>query len=163
MKPIRLDEYAPLVGAEEVAEIRALAACLGSVSLQHINSTSQGGGVAEILSWLVPLMQDVGIDARWTVIEGPTEFFEVTKAFHNALHGMSVEINPEMFALFRSVIERRSPGFFFGNSSGIRSPDLSLQSSSAARRYLSGRGVVPLISAASAFATPNWASDLSAG
>jgi|DewCreStandDraft_1066081.scaffolds.fasta_scaffold02847_2 trehalose synthase len=106
MKTIRLDEYAPLVGAGEIAEIRALAACLGSVSLQHINSTSQGGGVAEILSWLVPLMQDVGIDARWTVIEGPTEFFEVTKAFHNALHGMSVEITPEMFALFREVGEQ---------------------------------------------------------
>jgi trehalose synthase len=53
----------------------------------NVNSTARGGGVAEMLSSLVPYFQGVGIDCRWAVIEGDPDFFEVTKRIHNNLHG----------------------------------------------------------------------------
>lgn len=53
----------------------------------HLNSTRFGGGVAEILSRLVPIMGELGIKADWEVMEGDPEFFGTTKAFHNALQG----------------------------------------------------------------------------
>lgn len=53
----------------------------------HVNSTRVGGGVAEILRRLVPLMSEVGVKAEWEVIKGDPDFFAVTKAFHNALQG----------------------------------------------------------------------------
>lgn len=53
----------------------------------HVSSTRFGGGVAEILARLVPIMKDLGLKADWEVIEGDPEFFATTKAFHNALQG----------------------------------------------------------------------------
>ncbi len=103
MKKIRLDDYVPIVGSAEIQEIRALAECVGPVSIQHINSTATGGGVAEILSWVVALMKDLGFKVKWTVIDGPPTFFEVTKAFHNALHGARISVTPEMFEVFTEV------------------------------------------------------------
>ncbi len=58
--------------------------------IQNINSTFVGGGVAEILSHLVPLCNQLGVDIRWDIIKGTEPFFEVTKKFHNALHGNPV-------------------------------------------------------------------------
>jgi trehalose synthase len=103
MSHVQLDDYAPMVGAEELDEIYALAHCLGAASIQHVNSTATGGGVAEILSRLVPLMNDVGLNARWTVMEGTPEFYDITKTFHNALHGAAVSVTPEMFEIFTQV------------------------------------------------------------
>src|SRR4030042_999820 len=74
--------------------------------IQIINSTFVGGGVAEILEHMVPLLNQLGVDARWDVINGNEEFFEVTKKFHNALHGKHEKISPEDFALFSEVTER---------------------------------------------------------
>jgi hypothetical protein len=68
--------------------------------MQHINSTSVGGGVAEIPMRLIPLLRELGIDARWNVIKGDQSFFNVTKAFHNALHGKAEDISAEMFEIF---------------------------------------------------------------
>ena len=53
----------------------------------HVNSTREGGGVAEILNRLVPIMRDLGIKTDWEVIEGDSDFYATTKAFHNALQG----------------------------------------------------------------------------
>jgi trehalose synthase len=66
-------------------------------TFRHINSTRQGGGVAEILMRLVPLMNDLGVRADWEVLEGTSEFFRVTKAFHNALQGEEQVITEEMY------------------------------------------------------------------
>jgi trehalose synthase len=60
---------------------------LSSVRVLHINSTRQGGGVAEILSSLTPLMNDIGIATEWAVVEGSPEFFAFTKDLHNGLQG----------------------------------------------------------------------------
>ncbi len=92
----RLDAYRPIVGARVLQAIRALAAPLQGQRVTHINATAFGGGVAEILQTLVPLMQDVGLDASWQVIEGSDEFFNVTKAMHNGLQGMDIPFTEEM-------------------------------------------------------------------
>jgi trehalose synthase len=56
-------------------------------SIWHINSTARGGGVAELLQSLLAYVRGIGIDARWGVIHGEPEFFEITKRIHNLLHG----------------------------------------------------------------------------
>jgi trehalose synthase len=95
-----LADYAPFVGEEEIAAIRALAEPLRGKRVLHVNATAFGGGVAEILTNLVPLMNDVGLDVEWRVIYGSDEFFNVTKAMHNALQGAAIPLTPEMRATF---------------------------------------------------------------
>jgi trehalose synthase len=86
---IPLDEYASVVVAPEIAELRALARPLIGREVTMVNSTAVGGGVAEILNRLVPLGNDLGLKIRWDVLKGGQEFYEVTKSFHNALQGGS--------------------------------------------------------------------------
>jgi trehalose synthase len=98
-----LEAYKPIVGPGEIRDILQLAGYLHGRRLQHINSTYTGGGVAEILSRVVPLMQEIGLDVHWTVIDGNPEFFDITKAFHNALHGQPIDLTPRMLEAFREV------------------------------------------------------------
>jgi trehalose synthase len=100
---VRLDDYIPVVGDASIQEIRALARPLEGRRALMVNSTAVGGGVAELLNRLIPLLQDLGIPTRWEVIRGSGEFFGVTKAIHNALHGTRVEISQSMLDLFREV------------------------------------------------------------
>ena len=95
-----LDAYRPIVGDEKVEEIKRLADRLKGGRVLHVNATAYGGGVAEILYTLVALMRDVGLDAEWRVIRGETEFFNVTKSFHNALQGMDVALTEEMKEIY---------------------------------------------------------------
>ncbi|AIU69492.1 glycosyl transferase family 1 [Thermococcus eurythermalis] len=83
----RLQDYKGIIGEEALNRILEKAERVKGATFANVNSTSFGGGVAEILHNLVPLMRDVGLDARWFVIEGTDEFFNVTKSFHNALQG----------------------------------------------------------------------------
>ena len=94
--PKALDDYRPVVGDERIEEIRKLAAPLAGARILHLNSTSFGGGVAEILTTLVPLMTDAGLAADWQIIRGSDEFYQVTKAMHNSLQGMYVDWTPQM-------------------------------------------------------------------
>ncbi len=96
VEKISLDAYANVVGESEILEIRKAGESLSGKKLCHVNSTSFGGGVSEILHRLVPLMQDVGLNAEWRVIKGSEEFFSVTKAFHNGLQGMDVSLTNKM-------------------------------------------------------------------
>jgi hypothetical protein len=61
----------------------------------ELSSTATGGGVAEMLASVVALERDLGLDAEWQLIAGDSEFFEVSKAIHNGLQGMDVELSPE--------------------------------------------------------------------
>ncbi len=92
----RLADYEPIVGEEVVTNLHSLAQDLRGAHVLHVNATAFGGGVAEILQTLVPLMRDVGLDAEWQVIEGSEDFFEVSKASHNGLQGMDIPFTPEM-------------------------------------------------------------------
>ena len=100
---VRLDDYLPTVGSAAVDEIRSLAHRLEGRRALMVNATAVGGGVAELLNRLIPLLEDVGIPTRWEVIRGGEEFFAVTKGIHNALHGTPVEITKRMLDLFREV------------------------------------------------------------
>ena len=82
-----LEAYADIAGAEVVAHLRQLAAPLAGARVVHVNSTRVGGGVAEILTKLIPLTRELGIDAHWEVISGDSDFFECTKGMHNTLQG----------------------------------------------------------------------------
>ena len=75
----RLQDYEPIVGRSCIEELRMLSEQLAGKIVQNINSTFVGGGVAEILEHMVPLLNQLGVDARWEVIRGSDEFFEVTK------------------------------------------------------------------------------------
>ena len=87
-----LDAYRQVVGDDVIGEIYARARGLMGKRVVHVNSTSQGGGVAEILSSLVPLMNDVGVETDWRVLHGNPDFFTITKKFHNALQGGSLNL-----------------------------------------------------------------------
>jgi trehalose synthase len=82
-----LADYHSIIARDLMTEIRELAHDLGDLRVCHVNATSFGGGVAEILYSLVPLMNDIGLHADWRVMFGREEFFNVTKAMHNALQG----------------------------------------------------------------------------
>ena len=102
---VSLDNYTEVVGEEVINELRILARHLEGRRLQNINSTAVGGGVAEILTRMVPLLNDLGIQTRWDVIHGDNPFFAVTKAFHNALHGKKENITEQMLDCFRATTE----------------------------------------------------------
>ena len=106
-----LADYAPIVGDEIVAGIRALAEPLQGARVVHINATAFGGGVAEMFSSLVPLMRDVGLDAEWQVIEGEDEFFNVTKACHNGLQGMDIAFTEKMKSIWQRYNEANAAKF----------------------------------------------------
>ncbi|HLX11246.1 MAG TPA: glycosyltransferase, partial [Bacteroidota bacterium] len=106
-------EYEPIVGKETIHELDLFAGRLSGVVVQHINSTSVGGGVAEILNRMIPLFKDVGVNASWDVIKGGEKFFEVTKKIHNSLHGQGVEISREEFDLFVATNEANARGMEF--------------------------------------------------
>ena len=82
-----LADYASIVGRSLAEEIRTLAEPLRGKRMLHLSATAFGGGVAEIQYTLIPLLNDVGIEAEWRVIHGRDEFFDVTKAIHNGLQG----------------------------------------------------------------------------
>lgn len=103
---IPLDDYAAVVGAGEIEELRALARPLQGRRVEMVNSTAVGGGVAEMLNRLVPLAEDLGLPFSWDVITGGEDFFQVTKAFHNALHGAPYHPQPRDFDIFREYQQR---------------------------------------------------------
>ncbi len=102
----KIDEYIPIVGQPTIDDLRLLAGRLKGKVIQNINSTSVGGGVAEILNKMIPLLKELGVDARWDLIKGGEQFFEVTKKFHNALHGVNVEISKKNFDIFLETSHR---------------------------------------------------------
>ncbi len=99
----KLAKLAEIVGADVIEHLHQLAHWLKGITVVHINSTKEGGGVAEILRNLVPLMRELGVETHWEVIEGNTEFFQCTKAIHNALHGNNVSISQRLLEIYREV------------------------------------------------------------
>lgn len=104
--PPRLDDYAPIIGQPELDEVRFLARHLRGKTVKMVNSTAMGGGVAEILNRLIPLMNELEIPTRWEVITGGNDFFEVTKGFHNALHGGDYNLTQQIKDIFMSYGEQ---------------------------------------------------------
>ena len=99
--PKSLEDYRPLVGDEQVDEVYRLVEPLRGARVLHINATAQGGGVAELLTSLVPLMNDAGIHTEWRVMQGADEFYPVSKALHNSLQGMDITWTPDMWETWK--------------------------------------------------------------
>ncbi len=87
-----IEDYRKVAGDDVIGEIYNKARRLYGKGILHINSTYIGGGVAEILNSLLPLMNDAGLDADWKVLHGNSDFFTVTKKFHNALQGDNINL-----------------------------------------------------------------------
>ena len=100
-----LSRYQPLIGVRATERLLRKARRLRGLKILHVNSTRQGGGVAEILSSLTPLMNDVRITTDWLVIDGSPAFFALTKDIHNGLHGEALELTPESIRLHREVAQ----------------------------------------------------------
>jgi trehalose synthase len=98
--PTHLDDYKSIVGAAEIDELKFLARDLKGKKVKMVNSTAVGGGVAEMLNQLVPLLNEVEVNTHWDVITGGNDFFEVTKAFHNALQGSDYNLTQHARDIF---------------------------------------------------------------
>ncbi|MDQ3795940.1 MAG: hypothetical protein M3316_09810 [Actinomycetota bacterium] len=95
-----LADYRSIIRRQLYDEIVELSDRLDGVRVLHVSSTGFGGGVAEILYTLVPLMRDAGLEAEWGVMFGAEPFFNVTKSFHNALQGADHELSVEDRAIY---------------------------------------------------------------
>jgi trehalose synthase len=95
-----LDSYVPIVGQAVIDDLRLVAKKLIGKKITIINSTAIGGGVAEILSRMIPIFKELDLDIKWDVIKGGSQFFDVTKKFHNALQGRKETITEQDFEIF---------------------------------------------------------------
>ncbi len=100
-----LVDYASIVGRELVEEIRERADRLRGKRILHVSATAFGGGVAEILYTLVPLMIDVGLECEWHVMYGREEFFNATKVMHNSLQGSPQDLGADQWETWRNFNE----------------------------------------------------------
>lgn len=91
-----LEQYRNIVGDEVIEEIKDLSRQLNGARILHVNATDFGGGVAELLFTLIPLMKEIGLAADWQVINGSDSFFTVTKIIHNGLQGLDIPWTEEM-------------------------------------------------------------------
>jgi len=104
----KLDNYKKIVGNKVVKQIRESAVPLHGRHIVHINATSMGGGVAEILNSLIFLMNDVGIDTGWRVVLGSHSFFNVTKKMHNFLQGKKGNMTSNYKKIYLEYCKRNS-------------------------------------------------------
>ena len=103
---VEYDRYLPLMPSETTEELLAVAQELKHLRVVHINSTATGGGVAEILQSLVPLMNGLGIATERVVIDPPAEFFQVTKQIHNLLQGAEGTLSHEDLELYFDCVKK---------------------------------------------------------
>ena len=102
-----IEDYRDIVGDKVISKIFQESRYLYGKKVLHVNSSYQGGGVAEILDHLVPLMSDLGIEVDWRILHGSHDFFNVTKKFHNALQGEDINFSQ----LKKSVYTRTNRRF----------------------------------------------------
>ncbi|MFB0563297.1 MAG: glycosyltransferase [Candidatus Lokiarchaeia archaeon] len=109
MATFEIRDYEPIIGSNEVEVILSLAERVNGARITHVNATAYGGGVAEILKSHIPLARSVGLDAKWLVLSGNKEFFNVTKSIHNALQGnTSIKLDRDMREIYLKTNEQNS-------------------------------------------------------
>ncbi len=118
----RIEDYISIVGQTTIDELYQLATHVKDRVVQNINSTAVGGGVAEILSRLVPLLNQLGVQARWDVLKGNEKFFVITKKFHNGLHGVPVEVGGDELKWFLEVNRENARELNFGDIVFVHDP-----------------------------------------
>jgi trehalose synthase len=108
MKTNNLSSYGHIVGKQVIDEIHAEAEKLSGKHITCVNSTYQGGGVAEILNSIVPMFDQVGVDFGWRILHGTPDFFTITKKFHNALQGDPINLSRRKKDIYYETNERFS-------------------------------------------------------
>lgn len=103
-----LESYAQVAGEDVIDHLRQLTEPLRGRKVVHVNSTKLGGGVAEILTKMVPLMGELGLDCSWEVISGDGDFYHCTKSFHNALQGNHVDVGEHLLRAFEQTNARNA-------------------------------------------------------
>jgi len=99
-----LEQYEPFVGAAAIERILKKADPLRAMHLVHISSTFYGGGVTEILTPLTLMMNAMGIETGWRMIQGTPAFFACTKKLHNTLQGEPIEVSEADKAIYEQVV-----------------------------------------------------------
>ena len=107
-RTIQIEDYEALVGAQVIQQIRDKAAKLKGLRVANFNSTYYGGGVAEIISSLTLLMNNLGLRTEWLVIQGTPDFFSITKKMLNALQGRDIDLSRIKKEIFEQVIYENS-------------------------------------------------------
>jgi trehalose synthase len=115
-------DYQAIVGQTIIDELFLLGEHLHGRTIVNVNSTAVGGGVAEILTRMVPLLKELGVDTRWDVIKGNERFFLITKKMHNGLHGVPVEISDDEFEAFLQVNRENAESMSFGDTVFVHDP-----------------------------------------
>jgi trehalose synthase len=103
---VKLSGYTGIVSEHLLSEIEQIAEKLRGLRIIHINATPQGGGVAEILKSLVPLMCDVGIDSEWYALTPDESFFRVSKTLHHCLQGYAQSPSTDDINLYLAYNEK---------------------------------------------------------
>jgi trehalose synthase len=103
-----LKDYKDIIGERNIKQIELLARLSRNKKVVMVNSTREGGGVAEILHRLVPMLNELGIKCRGEVITGNNEFFNITKNIHNALQGEKIKFSGEVLEQYRKVNEENA-------------------------------------------------------
>ncbi len=114
-----LEDYRGIVPDAILADLHKRASKLYNRHIVHVNSTAMGGGVAEILSTLVPLMNDVGVDCGWRVLVGSTDYFNVTKSFHNGLQGEPLDLTDQKKRVYTETNENFAAYTHFTNHDAV--------------------------------------------
>lgn len=100
-----IDNYREFIGDEKLSMLYKKARKIYNKHILHINSTYQGGGVAEMLNSLVILMNDLGIFTGWRILHGTPDFFSITKKFHNALQGDKINLTEMKRLIYTDINE----------------------------------------------------------
>jgi trehalose synthase len=104
----RLREYSRIVGTDCIEQIRREAEPLEGRHITHVNSTSAGGGVSEILNSMVMLHNELGILVGWRLLKGTHTFFTITKKLHNSLQGEKMRFSESSRRIYLEEMERNS-------------------------------------------------------
>ncbi|MFC2005326.1 glycosyltransferase [Chloroflexota bacterium] len=99
-----LEAYSSIVGEQKIERLQEVSQPFKNMKLLELNSTAQGGGVAEMLYSSVPLLTTLGLDVEWKIINGNASYFECTKILHNLLQGMKGSFTDEMNDIYQNQI-----------------------------------------------------------
>jgi len=99
-----LKDYEIVVGRDAISQLKQVSRDLAGARVVHVNSTRVGGGVAEILSWLIPLMNELGLETSWEVVTGTPAYYNTTKTFHNGLQGNEVILPQYMLDVYEETV-----------------------------------------------------------
>ena len=103
-----ISQYRGIAPKGQLELLKILGDKLMGKSILNVNSTRAGGGVAELLHRIMPIVTSMGIDGRWEVIEGDDRFFDITKKIHNALQGNEEQFTDEMWGHHLEINSRNA-------------------------------------------------------